>query len=878
MKRTSYIFIFHSARRLVFAAAVLFCTLISSVSYAQTTRVKGRVTDAETKEPLPYANIFLKGTTIGVTTDDDGCYVLETRETGSDILRIEYVSYIPQEKKIKPGAFNQVDFAIKMEDNLLSKIVVKPDYRYIRWILSNIENGKKHNNPEERDRYECRMYTKMELDLVNADKQIKNKLLRKNFGFVFDYMDTSVISGQPYLPIMISENNSIFYSQKDPSKTREIIQASRISGVKDETTLAQFTGNMHVKVNFYDDFIKLFNILIPSPVSGPNVFYDYFLIDSLSIGGRKTYHIRFHPAKMVSSPTFDGEMRIDAKDWAVKEIHVKLKKGSNVNWIRDLVIDAEYQLVDGHGTYPGRDSLWFFKQDKMYADFSVTMRDSSKLMSFLGRRQCDYMDPRFDRPMPDSVSKMITNVATARSNPLVDDESYWQKNRPVPLTQKESNIYSMVDSIKNVPLYHDLYTIVTAFVNGYYNVSDYWGIGPYYKLFSFNNVEGARFQFGGRTTDEFSKKIRLTGHVAYGVKDKKFKGGLMAEIMFNNTPTREIIIKGSRDMMQLGRSVNSLTEGNIMASLLNKGNSERLSPVNDFSISYLHEFNQSFNTSISLESRRIYSNDYVPMFTPDSTHVTSVAASQLHLSTRFSWRETVTRGTFSKSFLYTKYPVITLDATGSVKGLGHNSYNYLKLEGTLDYWLHMPPAGTSTIQIKSGRIIGKVPYPLLKLHEGNGTYFLDKTAFACMDFYEFASDTWTTLAYEHNFKGFFLGKIPLMKRLQWREVFTLKFAYGTLSKRNNGVTDGSVGNPGSLLMGTGTGALYEGMNAVMLFPEGMGSLRKPYIEMGVGVTNILRVLRFDCFWRMTHRYKTINGEKVKAKHRAAINFGFEWSF
>ena len=99
-------------------------------------------------------------------------------------------------------------------------------------------------------------------------------------------------------------------------------------------------------------------------------------------------------------------MRIDAQDWAVREIHVKLRKGSNVNWIRDLVLDSEYQLVGGRGSYKGRDSLWFFKQDRMYADFSVTMRDSSKLMSFLGRRQCDYLDPRFDTPMPDSVSKL----------------------------------------------------------------------------------------------------------------------------------------------------------------------------------------------------------------------------------------------------------------------------------------------------------------------------------------------------------------------------------------------------------------------------------------------------------------------------------------
>ncbi|MBR4805756.1 MAG: carboxypeptidase-like regulatory domain-containing protein, partial [Bacteroidales bacterium] len=329
---------------------ILVLLAISSSLLAQSTKIKGRVTDAETDEGLPFASVYFPGTTIGVSTDMDGYYTLETRDLTVEVLRVEMMGYDFAEKKIKPGVFNQVVFVLRAQTNVLDKIVVKPDYRYIRWILSNIENAKKMNNPEERDRYQCRLYTKMELDLVNADKQIRNKLLRRNFGFVFDYMDTSVISGQPYLPIMISENNSMFYRQKDPASTKEVIEATRISGVKDEATVAQFTGNMHIRTNFYDDFINLFNVQIPSPVRGPNVYYDYFLIDSLHINGRKTYHIRFHPAKMVSSPTFDGEMRIDSADWAVREIHVKLKKGSNVNWIRDLVLDSEYQLVGGRGS------------------------------------------------------------------------------------------------------------------------------------------------------------------------------------------------------------------------------------------------------------------------------------------------------------------------------------------------------------------------------------------------------------------------------------------------------------------------------------------------------------------------------------------------
>lgn len=353
--------------------------LLSFCLFAQTTKIKGRVVDKDTKEGIPFASVYFKGTTIGVSTDLDGYYTLEAKNLTTKVLSAELVSYQPATKEVKIGTFNEVNFELKFMDNLLKKVVVKPDNRYLKWIMKQVEINKAFNNPEERDRYDCEIYSKMELDLTNAEEQIKSKLLRRNFGFVFEYMDTSVVSGQPYLPIMISESRSHFYHQKDPLDNKELLHASKISGVKDESQFAQFTGNMHIKTNFYDDFISIFDVKIPSPVSEFNVYYNYFLMDSLNVNGRKTYLIRFHPAKFVSSPAFDGEMRVDAEDFAIAEIHVKLKKGSNVNWIRDLVLDSEYERYGDNG--------WFYKLDKLYADFSVTMRDSSKMMSFLGNRR-----------------------------------------------------------------------------------------------------------------------------------------------------------------------------------------------------------------------------------------------------------------------------------------------------------------------------------------------------------------------------------------------------------------------------------------------------------------------------------------------------------
>jgi hypothetical protein len=424
------------------------------------------------------------------------------------------IGYDQQESPIVKGGFKEVNFALNEQVTNLNAIVVKPDDHYVRSILKNIDDNKYRNNPEERERYDCSIYSKMELDLTNANEQIKSKLLRKNFGFVFNYMDTSVISGQPYLPVMISESNSHFYHQKNPVVNKEVINASKISGIKDEYTLAQFTGNMNVKTNFYENYITIFGVQLPSPISSVGtVYYNYYLIDSTMTDGRKTYKIRYHPSKLVSSPVFDGEMSIDAKDFALKEIHAKLKKGSNVNWIRDLVIDVENERVASGNAEEKKsvgsleDSVWFFKQDKVYADFSVTLRDSSKMISFLGRRQVDYLRPRFDAQLPDSVAKVNTSVIV-NGDVLNNDESYWDKVRPYALTTKESNIYKMVDSIKNVPLYRNIYTVLNTVFNGYYNTK-YVGFGPYFKVFSFNNLEGARFQMGARTTDGLSKKWRF---------------------------------------------------------------------------------------------------------------------------------------------------------------------------------------------------------------------------------------------------------------------------------------------------------------------------------------------------------------------------------
>ena len=838
----------HILRTLSVTLILTFLSIFSAA--AQATKVKGRVVDASTGEGIPFAGIYFKNSTVGVSADLDGNFFLETRDTLTQ-LSASILGYEEKVVKVNPRSFNEVVFILVPIVNELNAVVVKPDDRYIRSILRKIDEAKARNNPEKRQLYSCDVYTKMELDITNPESKMISGFLPKDFKFVYDYMDTSVVSGMPFLPVLISETTSKYYHRKDPPSDREVIKATRISGVDKDPVLAQFTGNMYVKTNFYDNYINIFQVEIPSPLSSNGTtYYNYYLVDSLQVEGRKTYKIRFHPSKWVSSPTFDGEMSIDADEYALRDIHVRLKKGSNVNWVRDMTVDVVNTRLG--------DSTWFYKQDRMYVDFSPTMRDSSKLVTFLGNRQIDYFNPDFTTTFKEDKADISAQVQAGK-NVMNNDEAYWQSVRPFPLGEKEQGIYNMVDSIKNVPLYKDVYALAEMLVNGFLNVK-YVGFGPYSSVYSFNELEGGRIQLGVRTTKELSRRFRFMGYAAYGFKDHTFKGGGTFEYVFNNQPTSKLVASYKHDAMQLGKGPSVYGSGSLMSSVLAKANSQKMSMVNDYSLSYQNEWSQNFNMIVALESRRIFSNQYVPMVSPDGFIFNSVGYNQGHLQLRFSKDEIVTRGVFDKHYVYSKYPVATIDLIGSMKGIGKNEYSYFRPEVSIHYTLPIPPIGLSKFDLNAGTIVGKVPYPMLKIHEGNGTYTFSKNAFNCMDYYEFASDLWTTFFWEHNFKGFFLGKIPLLKRLQWREVASLRAAYGTIRKENNG----KVGK--------------DGEGAVMLFPEKMGRLNRPYVEMGVGVTNIFRFLRVDAFWRMTHRYEVKDGVKVPHDNRFVVTFGLEFRF
>ena len=804
-----------------FARRILCAVLALCLPFAleaQTSKVRGVVIDAESGEPVPYASVFFAGTSIGVSTDETGRYYIETHDTTAVLLTAQILGYLPASTRISPGVFSEINFTLKPDVDMLSAAQIRPDDRWIRYILRQIDEHREQHDPEMGDPWSVRVYSKVELDATHAEWIATRSVLKNVLGDVMKYRDTSAVTGESYLPIMISETFSQKYHSQDPPLEKEVILANRISGLDPDNFMRQYAGSYLLKTNFYKSTITLFNLDVPSPLASyGHAFYNYYLVDSLEMDGRKSYCLRFHPKRGITSPTFDGEFYIDATDFGVRSAHVALSKGSNVNWIRHINIDTENRKTE-----KGR---WFPKEEKLFIDFSIAVSDSSKVLSFLGNRELHYGEPD-SRVMPLEALESPDAVVLDNVADLGDD--VWESSRPVPLSKREQGIYDMVDEIQQKPAYKAWYLVGRSLIVGYVEgEKTKVAFGPLSQVVKYNATEGWHVGAGFRTTKFFHPALRLTANVGYGFRDHLVKGGGSLEYMIRRDVTRKLTVSGSYGYHQLGVGNSGISQPSMLNSVFAYSGGDKQTLIRSLSIDYEHEFTGTFTSFFGIDSKRLYGNAMVPLLTRDLNPVRSVSLNQLRYTARFAWEERIDRGHFKKAHLFTRYPVIGLSLAGGVRGVTSDDFSFLRGEFTFDWKIPATAFGFGSVHVDAGAILGEVPYPFLKLHEGNQTYFLDKTAFTCMDYYEFASDRWVSTMYEHNFNGLILGRIPMIKRLDLREIFTLKAAVGTLSETNR--------------------------NGRILPIEGLSTIEKPYVEAGVGLSNLFRVLRVDATWRLTHR-------------------------
>ncbi|HVZ26690.1 MAG TPA: DUF5686 family protein [Sediminibacterium sp.] len=824
------------------------------------TVVEGVVTDAVNHQPLQYVSVVFKGGR-GTVTDSLGHYILRSSGKINSIL-VTYVGYKPIIKTINVGVTQTLDFELETDPKAIMNVTVSTNKRAkyrnkgnpaVELIRRVIEN-KSLNRPEHYDYVQYEQYEKMEVSLSNFSSKLANSKLLRNYKFLLENKDTTKAEGKTLLPVYLQETLSKKFYRKKPEKTKTIVEAQKqvnYGEYIDNNGVSSYLNRLIMDIDIYDNDIPLFTYQFLSPIAdlGPT-FYMYYIRDTVTEpDGMKLIKLYFTP-RNTNDLLFRGNMWITLDgNYAVRKMNMFLSRNANVNWVRQLNIDLDFEKNE--------DNHYHLSRSNVMADASVTKNSGT---GFFGERTVSFRNFQINQPLPDSVydgpaSVTLTNAANHA-------DSFWVKKRHDTLTTVEAKVYSNIDSLERMPSFRRTMAFLTFLLAGYTSLGPV-EIGPAAAFYSFNPVEGFKLRFGGRSTPKLSKRIYFEGYGAYGFKDDQWKYFLSTTYSLNNKsiyayPLNYIKVSYQRDTKIPGQELQFVSEDNFLLSF-KRGKNDKWTYNNNFKIDYVHELPNHLSYSFGFKNWRqepagsIIYNKYDNGNLVQLNHLTT---SEFSAELRWAPHEQFYQGKVFRIPIINKYPIFTIRFIAGVKGFLNSDYNYQNISLRAEKRVYLSQLGYSDVVLEGGNIFGKLPYPLMTIHRANQTYAYQLNSYNLMNFQEFVSDHFVSLAIDHHFNGLFFNRVPLLRKLKLREVVSMKMLYGGVRDENNPMKDPSLVQYPTFTNGAQSTYALDS---------------KPYIEGSVGVTNIFKLIRVD----LVHRFNYLDHPYVPTWGvRARFKFDF----
>ena len=804
----------------------LFFLLVCGATIGQV-KISGVVIDEE-NQTVPFANIVFLNSTTGTVSDENGKFYLESNETYTQI-EVSFLGYETKIVPVKSRDFNLTitlkETASQLEEVFIYSGKVKKKGNPAIAILKKIWAKKRQNGIYLFDQYQYEKYEKLEFDMNNIDSAFMEKKLFKGMEFIFEGVDTSRVTGKAFLPIFINESvYNTFGKNKGGEKLREDLVANKNSGFDSNQNVIAFIKDLYVDYNIYDSYIKVFDKSFVSPISKVSGIstYNYVLTDSAFIDNKWCYNILYYPRRK-SELTFKGDFWVNDTTFAVKEINMQATRSANINWVKDIYIEQEFDVLN--------DSVFLLKRDYMLSDFSLNKKDKSK--GVYGRRTTMFKNYSFNEEKPAGFYNKEINIYDEKIYNKADD--YWQNSRQEKLSENEVGIYKMLDTLKTVPKFKRLYNLISILGSGYieFNNFDY---GPIYSTFGKNDVEGWRIRVGGRTFLGGNEPWRLEGYTAYGIRDDKFKYGLSGKWMVH-PKSRLIIGAGNRrDVEQIGVSLTTTNDvlGRSFASssLFSSGDNSKLTSINLSNVFMSFEPKNNLNFRMGASYRTLesaspatFNLDYW-IDRENAISKSDVVQSEIDFSIRYTPnRKTIGYGV-ERNEVTDTYSTLFLSYSRGLKGVFKSDFDYQKLQLYYRQPILIGGFGRMFTTFEIGKTFGEVPLGLLNVVPGNQSYFSIENTYSLLDYYEFVTDTYASLHIEHSFNGRFLSRIPLLRKLNLRELVGIKGVWGEISDQN---------------------IALNASNINYVAPT------KGYYEYSLGIGNIFKVLRIDFSWRGNYR-------------------------
>ncbi|TYC12904.1 carboxypeptidase-like regulatory domain-containing protein [Bizionia gelidisalsuginis] len=814
---------------------IVFFFLLSSLSVYSQIKISGHIYD-EANEPIAYANVFFQGTSIGTISDENGTFYLEDYNDHDTVI-ISFVSYETQTIPLTQKVNYNFDIVLKEDVAALQEVVIisgkqpkknNPAIDILRKIWAN----KRQNGLKQYKQYKYDKYEKVEFDLNTIDSATINSKLFKGMEFVFDQVDTSKVTGKTYLPMFINESYSEVYGDNVSNEKRNVLKGNKNSGFSNNQIIIDFIDDLYSEFDIYDNYLKFFDKSFTSPLSRTGInTYNYALADSAYIDNKWCYNIIYYPRRK-NELTFKGDFWVADTTFAIKDINLQASKSANINWVKEIYIEQEYEVLN--------DSVFLIKRDYFMSDFAFNKKEKSQ--GIYGKRTTLYNNYEFDKKKDPKFYK--EKVYSFNEDLYNQDEAFWDENRMESLSKDEKGVYTMLDSLKKTKKFKRLYNIGSILASGYIEFDELnLDYGSVFSTFGYNEVEGVRLRAGGRTYFGQNDLWRVEGFTAYGFKDNKFKYGISGKWLIDKK-NRFIISGGNRrDVEQIGASLTTSTDvlGRSLASssVIGTGANDKLTNVNLTTMAFEAEPLRNLVMRVSGTYRTLesasptFSLDY---YTDTAQTMTKSEIKQYETAFSVSYfpKREMTGFGVERRVKNSDFPRLFAQVTRGDKGVINSDFDYTKLQFSyLQPWA-LGAFGRLTTTIEVGKTYGDVPLGLMSVVPGNQTYFSIYNSFSQLDYYEFVTDEYATLHVEHNFNGRLFSRIPLLKKYNLRAIVGFRGVIGDISEGNRALN--------------ASGLTYVAPN------------KEAYYEYSVGIGNIFKIFRLDFNFRGNYLNENLNPE------------------
>lgn len=814
---------------------------VNAESVATSTIIKGIVRDSISHAPVPFTAIFFEGSEKGLLTNENGEFNMTT-PVDFNCLNVSVLGYKEKKVIIEKGKLNELVIDLIPSGVKLNEVVVnqKKD-KYSKKnnpsviFMKKIREKKNDFDPHNHSFYTFDKHTKINLALNDFIENEKSLLMTNKLNFIFDYIDTSEISGKPVLNVFIKEKLSTQYYKKSPKTEKEYIRALKSDGIDksfESDNIQRFFEDVLREIDIYNNDITIMQNRFVSPLSniGEN-FYKYYLTDTVLIEGEQCVELSFVPFTPESFG-FTGRIYVlkDDTTMFIKRVKLNVPKAINLNYVESIYINQDFKK-DSNGN-----------RLKMSDDMSVEFKILPTVQGLYAHRLTKYNNHKLDTLQNEEIFLKEGNSIVAENAQYMPNE-FWRDNRIIPLKYSESRVGRMFEQLREVPVYYWTEKILTALVTGYVptkRIDSKFDFGPMNSVISGNQIEGVRLRVGGMTTANLNKHLFARGYVAYGFKDEKLKYKAELEYSFNEKkyhskefPIHSIKASHSYDVDQIGQRYSFTNPDNVFLTLKRQDNN-KMTYLRSSNLQYTLETHSGFSVEAGFSYNTQEATYWLPFIDGYGISYKNYNEAILNLKLRYAPGEKFYQTNTERIPINLDAPVFILSQSFAPKGFLRSKNTINKTEFCVQKRFWFSAFGYTDIILKAGKIWSEVNYPDLLIPNANLSYTIQPESYALMNAFEFANDQYLSWDLTYWANGALFNRIPFIKYLKLREVFTFRGLYGSLTDKNN----------------------PELNNSLFRFPEitkcrSMG--KKPYMEIGVGIDNIFTILRIDYVWRLTYR-------------------------